>query len=355
MFLLLDMFGFQSLQVCLKFNFGLLKLAGHWVTGTEHQDNNQRNTVLHWSYWAFLFYRIFILAITLIHFCSVIGGCLKNADKFKDQPIIGAMGMFAFQAFVKLIYTFIKAKKIRNVLETWDDTYTHASFVWSRLNTIESSTKVSKRVSLCLLSSYVLLAIQWCVAPMSVDITTMEEVKNSSFINTTVSSKALPFLAWFPFDVEKSPLYNFIFGFQIIASVYFVLIVAAFDAFFCALLSQAVGQLDHLKASLGFLIDVCIENEPLMKDKLKTAATASIEDLASEFTGSLYKRYLTTGSGRVRPIASPFSAVAPKNTNLLLMNRPNSKGFSTFTGGDYWEYMRTSMSYCIHHHQYLIR
>lgn len=134
------------------------------------------------------------------------------------------------------------------------------------LKTMTDSAKLTRMISLVIISTAATSNITGVVTTVSLNIYEIKQLKLDS--NGSDITKALYFDAEYFYDVQNSPIYEIVSAMQSIVSIIAGMSFAAIDVFFIVLVLHLCGQLSNLKQLISDLPTNGYDSEKTFTEKL---------------------------------------------------------------------------------------
>lgn len=209
----------------IKVNIFVLRINGLWPNGEFYQRD---------SYFAY-----FLSLITLLHGGFNLTQIIGIIESYPDLEAMTASLLLTatnILAFVK-VCVFVKNLKMIKQLLNKLNTQQFRPNSMSEVIVISPTLEQWKKIYLCYLSIATCNLLMWSFAP---------------FINDS-NNKQLPFAAWFPCSIEKSPNYEIIYIFQLLCMWPITVTNVTLDSFNMALMTLISAQCDLLCHQLKHL------------------------------------------------------------------------------------------------------
>lgn len=212
-----------DLRGCLKWTFKILKLAGYWFP---------RNLKTLYTAYAIpmVCYTIIVYMCTEVaYLIFVIGQLEEMANSLFILLIHAAQG-------AKIVVFIARREKIYGLLDCMEEKVfkpKNSRQLKKTMETVHRNNIVSKIFMIMVISTVVL----WCILPL---------LGNNK-------EKQLPFRAWYPFDVVRSPQYEAVYIYQCFTVMLCACANAALDITAATFISQICIQLDILDDSILYI------------------------------------------------------------------------------------------------------
>ncbi|XP_066991049.2 odorant receptor 82a isoform X2 [Anabrus simplex] len=191
-------------------------------------------------------YTGFILSVVITHGFTMAIAAFQYLGDLQNVAMIISMVLSYIEVSFKIIDMILYKDRIDRLVSTLVEDFSGIDVLvgQEQSDILLESTQLTNKIIKLYVTAGIIAGGSWCLEPF------LSKIVHMLINDGTVHERQLPFMAWFPFDAHKSPMYEIAFLFQVIAGVVGTSITVAADVLFISFMIYSACHLQMLGNSL---------------------------------------------------------------------------------------------------------